>query len=78
MTYFKIVNTDNFGGDYPDESFLATVYSKGRTSPCTYSREEDAKKVADILNGPANERSPRARYWKVVASDYVLQPGFEP
>lgn len=63
----RIVETDNFGGDYPDESFL-------KLPPMS---EEMANKVCDVINdccsGP-NE----PRYWKVVPEGYKLQPGFEP
>lgn len=63
----KIVNTDNFGGDYPNESFL----NIGSVGP------EAAKEIADVINkhlcGPYD-----SRYWKVVENDYELQPGFEP
>jgi len=63
----RVVETDNFGGDYPDEKFV--------TIPLC--NEEKANKVADLINelfcGPE-----ASRYWKVVPHDYVLQPGFEP
>ena len=60
----RVVNTDNFGGDYPDEKFCS-----GSLSP------EAAKKLADKMNGPVEHTS---RYFKVVDDTYVLQPGFEP
>lgn len=63
----KIVNKDNFCGDYPAEWFL----------PVHFRSKERAEKVADILN--EEEGGDHAqRYWKVVEDDYVLQPGFEP
>lgn len=68
MTFFRIVNTDNFGGDYPNETFL----------PLTFQTRDSALRVADAINAELcnNEHSPR--FWKVVNSDYKLQPGFEP
>jgi len=62
----RIIETDNFGGDYPDEKFLNLPLL----------REEDACKVADAINGafPPCYR----RYWRVVPDDYKLQPGFTP
>ena len=66
--WFKIINTDNYGGDYPDEKFVTEV-------PCFTSKEQ-AQKVADAINAAVPTDWPR--YWKVVDSDYKLQPGFEP
>jgi hypothetical protein len=61
----RIVETDNYGGDYPDEKFL----NLPRMS------KEHAKAVCDAINkGFTNHH----RYWKVVENDYELQPGFEP
>lgn len=62
----RVVNTDNFGGDYPDESWVG---------PPDLT-EAEAKALADKLNGPADANA--TRYYKVVANDYRLQPGFEP
>jgi hypothetical protein len=62
----KIVETDNFGGDYPNEKFVNLP-----SMP-----KEQCKAVADIVNGYTGENS--SRYWKVVEDDYKLQPGFEP
>ena len=65
----KIVNTDNFNGDYPNESFV-TGLAWGMNAA-------QAKRIADAINaefcGPT-----MPRYWKVVPDDYVLSPGFEP
>lgn len=62
---FRVVETDNFGSDYPDESFAGP--------PLT---EEDANRVADIFNEATSPDHPR--FWKVVPVDYKLQPGFSP
>jgi hypothetical protein len=61
----RIVETDNYGRDYPDEKFVLFPMS-----------EEHAKKIASLINNAAGEHS--NRYWKVVDNDYKLQPGFEP
>lgn len=61
----RIVDTDNFGGDYPNERFLLWPMP-----------EEAAEKIASILNDYAGENAPR--FYKVVPNDYVLEPGFEP
>lgn len=67
MTY-RIVETDNYGGDYPDESFVENL-------PVLYEREQ-AQTIANAINSviPASH----SRYWKVVEMPYTLQPGFEP
>lgn len=62
----KIVNTDNFGSDYPNETFVnLPMWDKERMT-----------KICKVINECAGENCPR--YWKVVENDYVLQPGFEP
>jgi len=61
----KIVNTDSFGRDYPDEVFVLWRMP-----------EEDAEAICDILNKRGGEHA--SRYFKVVGDDYTLQPGFEP
>ena len=67
MTGFRIIETDNYGGDYPNESFL-------RLPPTT---RENAQRIADAINAAFCPEHGR-RYWRVVPEDYVLQPGFEP
>ena len=68
MTKFRVVNTDNFGGDYPDEKFIGPEYDS----------KEEAQKAADELNGPYEHAILNARYNKVVTLPYTLAPGFEP
>lgn len=61
---WRIVDTDNFGGDYPNEQFLLWEL-----------RKETAEKIAELLN---KEAGPDAqRYYKVVPRGYKLEPGFE-
>ena len=69
MTRFKIVETDNFNGDYPNESF---VNLPGMAKAHAH---EVANAINKDFNPPGHHCS---RYWKVVPEDYVLQPGFEP
>lgn len=61
----RVVETDNFGGDYPNESFL--LYPMSR---------ESAERLAEAINESTGEHHPR--YWKVVDAGYELEPGFEP
>jgi len=63
---FKIVESDNFGGDYPDESVL----------PLPFMTREHATSVAEAINGGFPNNMPR--FWRVVTGDYALKPGFEP
>lgn len=62
---FRIVNTDNFSGDWPNESF---------TDDGPFEDQEQAQARADTLN--THDYAPR--YYKVVKMPYELQPGFEP
>lgn len=62
----RIVETDNFGRDYPNESFV----------PIPPMDESEAKIVAAAINKAASPNS--TRYWKVVDLDYKLAPPFEP
>lgn len=61
---WAVVNTDNFGGDYPNESFVGSPHAT----------REGAQAEADRLN--IYEQA--TRYFKVEALPYTLQPGFEP
>jgi len=63
----RIIETDNFGRDYPDESFVNVPNLPDR----------EATLIADILNAQCSSATAN-RYWRVVDNDYVLQPGFEP
>lgn len=63
----KIVNTDNYGGDYPNEKFVENL---PRMTP------DQARAVCEAINATQPENSPR--YFKVVTDNYELQPGFEP
>jgi hypothetical protein len=62
----KLVNTDNYGGDYPNEYFLNAWFGT----------KEHAQEVADLLNKAMGQHADR--WWKVVDAGYKLQPGFEP
>lgn len=64
----RIVETDNFGGDYPDEKFVNLPFM---TLP-------GAEKVAAVINSVCCARDESPRFWKVVENDYKLVPGFEP
>lgn len=63
----KLIHTDNFGGDYPDEKFVEELPSL---------RRERLQRIADAINRELGENPPR--YYRVVEDDYKLQPGFEP
>jgi len=63
----KIIHTDNFNGDYPNEEFVNEL---PRLS------EDVAKKIVDLINSSQPEYAPR--YYVVVSDDYKLEPGFTP
>ena len=62
---YRIIETDNFDGDYPDEKFTLFPMHK-----------HHAEKIAKDINEAAGANC--TRYWKVEISSYKLQPGFEP
>jgi hypothetical protein len=62
----KIIETDNFGGDYPNEKFVNLPNLSA----------ERARVICKEINASFGDNFPR--YWRVVENDYTLQPGFEP
>jgi hypothetical protein len=63
----RIIETDNFGRDYPDEKFL----------PIPSVPASAAAEIAEAVNKHCSgDNAPR--YWRVVPDNYKLQPGFEP
>lgn len=62
----KIVDTDNFDGDYPNEKVIA----ENIKNLCL------AKIMCNALNKQEGEQG--LRYYKIVDDDYVLVPGFQP
>ena len=68
-TIYKIVETDNYAGDYPDEKFVNVPSSPN------HKKMQD---IADAINASFCTRDYAPRYWKVVEDNYKLQPGFEP
>lgn len=69
MDFYKIVETDNYGGDYPDEKFVTGL------APM---QKYQADMIADAINRALNPSGQGNRYWKVVPQGYELVPGFEP
>lgn len=61
----KIIDTDNYAGDYPNEKFWFWAMT-----------EQNAQRICDAINHAAGPTS--SRYWKVVPDNYELPPGFEP
>lgn len=64
---FRVIETDNFGGDYPDESWQSPELT-----------EEAATAVAAFYNRERCNHSNAPRFYRVVPADYKLKPGFEP
>lgn len=65
--YWRVVETDNFGGDYPNEKFVENLPSMN---------EKQAEMLAYLINTFTRETTDR--FWKVVPGNYELQTGFEP
>ena len=61
-----IVDTDNFGGDYPDEQWIAVGIQ----------HRDHAETMAEAMCARSGPSGPRS--YRVVPSDYILQPGFMP
>ena len=61
----RIIDTDNFGGDYPDENFLSLPSLPAAS--CT--------SIAAAINDALGKNAPR--YYRVVDDDYQLQSGFK-
>lgn len=69
MDEYRIINTDNFGGDYPNEKFVENLPY--------LNNKQDADIIVNAINSVV--RNPNAsRFWRVVKMPYTLQPGFEP
>ena len=68
---YSVVETDNYGGDYPDESFLVR-----------YISEQACVQIAAIMNKEHDADKGGSRFWKVVKDPfdkpYKLKPGFQP
>lgn len=68
MELYRIVETDNYGRDYPDEKF-AMPYAMS---------ELQAVEICLTINKVLNPHGHGNRHWKVVKDGYQLEPGFEP
>ena len=64
----KIVETDNYGSDYPNEKFV----NLPRMSV------DDAHLVCKAINKACFKSDEAPRHWIVVPDDYKLKPGLEP
>lgn len=69
---YAVVETDNLGGDYPDESFVIRGIRD----------KVDAEKIVELINKhlcPEHSVVTPYRYWKVVEDSYTnpykLAPG---
>lgn len=61
MERYKIVETDNYDRDYPDEKFL---------EPLPFFDKERLEKIADLINSLQGKNFDR--YYKVVKTPYKL------
>ena len=65
---YKVVEGDNFGGDYPNERFV--------NIPAT--TQDKAQAIADAINAAHCPTGYERRWWRVEPEHYRLQPGFTP
>lgn len=65
--HYRIVETDNFGGDYPNEKFV----------DLPRMNQQAAQRVADAINKECCSWDNAPRFWKVVHETYELKGGFE-
>jgi len=63
----KIIETDNFGGDYPNEKFVNVPHMN----------LDQCFELCTLLNKLFSGEQAR-RVWQTVPDDYKLQPRFEP
>lgn len=71
VALYAVVDTDNFGGDYPDERFVENTD--------TGVLKDVAERIAARYNGPEPKDGYHPpRFYKVVKLPYKLQPGFQP
>jgi hypothetical protein len=61
MSGMKVVETDNFGGDYPYEVLVVAGVSRPA-----------AQSIADIINSERCVGNHSRRFWKVEDEGYVL------
>lgn len=73
---YCVVETDNYGGDYPDESFITYTDEKGKTRIFTFDIKDKAQSIATAFNNLTPENS--SRFFKVVEKNYKLSGPFEP
>lgn len=64
----KIVDTDNFGGDYPNEKVVASNITNKLLGEI----------MVKSLNRWSDTTNDYDRYYKLVEDNYKLVPGFEP
>jgi len=64
---FKIIDTDNFGDDYPDEKLIADNIQSWA----------HADAMCQALNAKFSGKRAR-RCYEIKPASYVLLPGFEP
>lgn len=63
----KVVETDNFAGDYPNEEFV-------NLPPLL---PDFANEICELINKACSGEM-ASRWWKVVDNNYELVGGFEP
>lgn len=73
---FKVIDTDNYDGDYPNEHVISMTDHEGKSHPLTFNTKEDAQVIANAFNQIAYQG--RTRFFIVADSTYKLKGPFEP
>ena len=73
---FKVIDTDNYDGDHPDEHVISMTDHEGKSCPLTFNTKEDAQVIANAFN-QINYRG-STRFFAVADSTYKLRGPFEP
>lgn len=82
MMKYYLVDSDNYGGDYPNEKFVKEAHTRDfitadeEGEALAFDSFDKAQEVACRINTFWGEF--HGRYLKVVREGYKLQPGFEP
>lgn len=73
---YHVIETDNYGGDYPNEHFVGFIDHEGNSQPLVFDTKEDAQVIANAFNQIKYKGS--NRYFMEVEKNRKLFGPFEP
>ncbi len=73
---YRILETDNYGSDYPNEYFISFIDSEGNSYPLEFNCKEEAQVIANAFN--QIRYNGNNRFFKEVEKNYKLTGSFEP